>query len=579
MKTVQTAKFVSISKRLWKSNIRKYTKLLVITGLLLVVTAITTSVQPLLIQQVFDKVFKQHDHYYLVLVPLAIIVLFTIQGFTLYFSNFLMGKFTNSMIADMRKQLFTHVMENEVEFYSKNDSGSLLARIVAETPYVTVAVANFFNAWCRQFITAVGLFAVMLYQSVELTLVSLVAFSVAVLPLKRVTTRLKKLHRQINDKNAFLNSRVIESLSGIRTVKAFRKESFEVDKISNYIDDVDIFSTKTMMVAYITAPLMLVLGGFSVAFVIWFGSNELIAGRMTEGNLVAFISALMMFTRPVRSLSSSGGIMVKGFVAAERYFEMLDTTPKFISRDHGDALSVTRGDVVFEQVGFRYPNGTQAIKDVSIHFAAGKKTALVGHSGSGKSTIFNLIMKFYEPTEGRILIDGQSLAKASINSARDSLAIVSQDIFIFDASALDNIGYGREGATEEEIIAAAKAARCHEFIMQLPEGYKTTLGFAGESLSGGQKQRIAIARAFLRNAPILLMDEATSALDPKTEADLQESLDELSRDRTTIVIAHRLSTVINADHMVLMHEGGVAATGTHASLLAESPLYRNHFGI
>jgi subfamily B ATP-binding cassette protein MsbA len=552
---------------------------LVLTGVLLVVSSGATSVQPLLIQQAFDKIFKAKDDFYLLWIPLAIVAVFILQAVTLYWSNLLMGKVTNGLISDMRKVLFSHVIDNEIEFYSKVDSGSLLSRIVSEIIHISAAISNFFNAWCRQLVTAVGLFCVMLYQSVDLTLLSLVAFGIAFYPLRRITVRLKKLSRQLNEKNGLLNSRLMESFAGIRTVKAFRKEEFEIEKISGYIDEIEYSSNRTNMISILTVPMLNILSGMSIAFVIWFGGNELISGHITEGNLVAFIASLMMFSRPMRSLSNSGGVMVKGYLGAERFFDVLDSKPEFISREHGKTLSVPRGEVVFDKVGFSYPNGAQALGDISFIAEAGKKTALVGHSGSGKSTIFNLIMKFYAPTAGRVLVDGQDLREASINSARANLALVSQDIFIFDETALNNIGYGKDGASDAEIIEAAKAAHCHDFIMQLPRGYQTRLGYAGESLSGGQKQRIAIARAFLRDAPILLLDEATSALDPKTENEIQESLERLSKNRTTIVIAHRLSTVINADTMILLEQGHIAAQGTHESLLRESPLYRSHFGL
>ncbi len=572
-------KLLIITKRLWHSHIRKHLRKIILTSVLLVISAACTSVQPWLIQQAVDKIFGERSELYLMTIPPLIALAFTIQAVTLYLSNRLMGSFTNGIIADMRKTLFRHAIDNEIEFYSKIDSGSIMSRIAGEMMHIAAAIGGFFNAWCRQLITSIGLFFGMLYQSVELTILSIIVFVFAVYPLQRITKRLKKLSRQVNDQNGNLISRLMESMSGILTVKAFRKEEFEIEKIGGYIDEIEELSNKTNSISIITAPMLQILSGCAVAFVIWFGGSEMIAGRMTQGNLVAFLAALMMFSRPVRSLSNAGGMMVKGYIAADRFFEVLDSKPKYISREHGETLVIERAAVALDNVSFSYPNGAQALESVSFTMEAGKKTALVGHSGSGKSTIFNLLMKFYEPTAGHVRIDGQDLAKASINSARAQMALVSQDIFIFDETAMNNIGYGKDGASEEEIIEAAKAAHCHDFIMQLPKGYHTKLGFAGETLSGGQKQRIAIARAFLRNAPILLLDEATSALDPRTESDIQDSLERLSKGRTSIVIAHRLSTVVNADKMVLMHEGKVAAIGTHESLLAESELYRNHFGI
>jgi ABC-type multidrug transport system fused ATPase/permease subunit len=258
--------------------------------------------------------------------------------------------------------------------------------------------------------------------------------------------------------------------------------------------------------------------------------------------------------------------MMSAFVSSQRFFAALDTKPITVTRDQGNKLVATNGQVLFQDVSFKYPNGTSALSNLSLEFAAGKRTALVGHSGSGKSTIFNLLLKFYDATSGKILIDGQNIADASINSVRSSISLVSQDIFIFDDTAYNNIAYGKDGATEEEVVAAAKAAKCHDFIMAMPDGYKTNLGFFGQNLSGGQKQRIAIARAFLRNSPILLLDEATSALDTETEAEIQASIDNLSQNRTTIIIAHRLSAVVKADNIIMLRGGQLVAQGSHTQL-------------
>ncbi len=572
-------KFFNISKRLWRDYVRQHLAAIILTGLLLIISSAATSAQPLLIQQAFDSIFKQRDLKALQLIPALIVVVFIVQGISLYWSGYIMGIINNAMITKMRQNLFAHIMENELEFYSKNDSGSLLSRIVSEILHIANAITHGLNVWCRQVTTSLGLLAVMLYQSVELTFLSLIVFILAYYPLRRITTRLKKLTRQLSDRNAELNSRLIESLGGIRTVKSFRKEEFEIKKIASYIEEIENYSNKTNSISIITTPMLQIFGGIAVAFVIWFGGHSLIEGKMTEGNLVAFIASLMMFVRPVRSLTSAGGVMVRGYVAADRFFSIIDSKPRFISRDHGNELKINKAEFSFNNVCFEYEGGALAVDNVSFIAEAGKKTALVGHSGSGKSTLFNLIMKFYEPTSGTVFIDGQNISQCNIDSVRKNIALVSQDIFIFDDTALNNIGYGKEGASYEEIVKAAQAAHCHDFIMQLPQGYNTRLGFAGETLSGGQKQRIAIARAFLRDAPILLLDEATSALDPRTESDIQDSLLRLSTNRTTIIIAHRLSTVINADKMILMNEGKVAATGTHEQLLKESELYRAHFGL
>lgn len=569
----------ALLKRLYREFIAHYIPLLLWVVALLFVISGSTSIQPILLQQTFDRVFKAHDTTALTLLPIAIVISCSVQAAATYYTAILMTKFSSNLTADMRSRFYQHLIENEIDFYAEHDSGTLMSRVIGEISGIVNAVQMFFNSWARQFITSVGLISVMLYQSVQLTCISLAALLIAFYPIRNITRKLKKIARDTSEQNGQLYSRLMESFQGIRLIKSYGKEDREIQKINEYINAVRRLSNKMGRVGSLTPALMQCLAGFAVAGVIWYGGYELLNNKMTEGQLIAFITSLLMVSRPIRSLTSGSGMATTGIVYTERFYTIMDTKPKYASRDEGIPLQVQGGRIVFDQVSFAYPSGVTALEQVSFSMEAGQKTALVGHSGSGKSTIFNLLLKFYDPQSGSITIDGQNLTHASIRSARGSMALVSQDIFIFDDTARGNISYGREGATEEEIIAAAKAAKCHDFIMNLPQGYDTNLGFFGQNLSGGQKQRIAIARAFLRNAPILLLDEATSALDPKTEAEIQESIELLTRNRTTIIIAHRLSTVMKADRMILMEGGNVRAISTHDDLLANCPPYRELFGI
>jgi len=573
------AQSATIVKRLFSDFVKKHTKRILLTVALLLVIAGTTSLQPLLLQQAFDKIFKEKDLTYLTWLPVAIIVICAVQAVAAYFSNQLMTRFGNAMMADMRRTLFSKIINHEIEFYSTHDSGTLLYRVTSEIVSISNGIQLFFNSWVRQLVVSAGLIIVMFYQSAELSVIALSALGLAFYPIRKITRRLKKLVHQSNDVNAAFQSRLLESFHGIRVIKAFAKEKFEADKIGQYVTGIEAVTNKTLSISGLTPPIMQMLAGFAIAFVIWYGGFQVINGHMTEGNLIAFITSLLMVSRPIRSLTSAGNTMNSALVNAERFYKILDTSARHADKDGGIKIAVGDGAIAFEHVSFNYPNGTPALRDVSFTVNPGRKTALVGHSGSGKSTLFNLLLKFYDAGSGTIRIDGQDIATASINSVRGSIALVSQDIFIFDDSARNNIGYGKDGATEDEIIAAAKAAKCHDFIMDLPEGYDTKLGYGGQNLSGGQKQRISIARAFLRDSPILLLDEATSALDPKTESEIQESLRTLTLNRTTIVIAHRLSTVMNADKMILMDKGAIEATGTHEELLQRSPHYKDLFGI
>jgi subfamily B ATP-binding cassette protein MsbA len=575
----KNAESITLVRRLFKDFVRPRIRLLLSAVAFMLVLSATTSVQPLLLQQTFDKVFRGRDTNYLIILPVLIILICSIQAVANYMATRFLNKFNNRLVSDMRRALFGHIVENEIEFYSSHDSGNLIMRVTNEVIKIAGTLQIFFNAWVRQVVTSIGLVIVMFYQSWELSLVAISALAICIYPLSQFTRRVKRLSRTMTETQVGLAKRLLESFEGIRVIKAFAKEKMEVKKVGTYITDLENLTNKSMKVASFTPLMMQILGGVAIAFVIWYGGWQLMQNKMTEGNLIAFITSLLMLSKPIKSMTGSGATVTSGLVYAERLYKVLDTKPRYESRDVGETLRVDKGEVTFDHVGFEYPNGTSALHDVSFTMPAGKRTALVGHSGSGKSTILNLLLRFYEATGGTVSIDGQNILKASINSVRASISLVSQDVFIFDDTAYNNIAYGRESASQEEVFAAAKAAKCHDFILSLPQGYETKLGFFGRNLSGGQKQRIAIARAFLRNSPILIMDEATSALDPKTEAGVQESLDQLAKGRTTIVIAHRLSTVMNADQMILMDEGRISAVGRHEDLLKSSEAYRSLFGL
>ena len=575
----RTDSILHLTKRLYKDYVSRYLSLLYALVALLILLAATTSVQPILLQQAFDKIFGDKDVTYLVILPLVIVVISAIQAIATYSSALLMNRFGSGLTADMRSTLFSHLLKSDLDLYANHGSGHLLSRVAGETIGISTGIQRFFSAWARDAITSLGLISVMFYQSFELTVISLCVLAVAYYPLSRITKRLKKLSVQLNETAITLNARLLESFEGIRVIKAFAKEESEADKIGGYILEIKTANNRLARISSLMPPLMQVLGGMAVAFVIWYGGYELIQGELSQGELIAFLTSLLMLTKPVKSLTSSGAIMISALVNAERFYSLLDTQPKSKMRGHGNPIHVTSGRVAFERVQYIYPNGTCALDSVSFTIAAGRTTAIVGHSGSGKSTVFNLLLKFCEPTMGTIRIDDQDISEASVASVRDSIAVVSQDVFIFDDTARNNIKYGRSGATEDEIVAAAKAARCHDFIMTLPNGYDTRLGFLGQTLSGGQKQRIAIARAFLRRAPILLLDEATSSLDPKTDLEIQDTLESLMAGRTTVIIAHRLSTVMKAYETIVLEQGSVVARGSHAELIGGCLAYRQLFGV
>lgn len=568
-----------MAKRLTREHLRPYFGKMGLAILFLVLLAVLTTVQPVILQITFDKLFKQKNVEYLNIIPIAIFSVFFLQAIATFLSNYIMAYVGQNFAAGMQIKLFKHSIEYDVSFHSDNSSGDLIQRITRDISYIWVAVNVIFVGVFKQIITTVGLLGVMFYQSAELTLIITATFALAVYPIIRITVRLKKLSKQTMEKSGDLTSRLFESFTGIGIIKAYGKENSESTKAGEYITELKIIALKALKVRMISSPMMLALAGLAVAFVIWHGGSQLLEGKMTEGNLIAFITSLLMLSRPIKSLSSINSILQNAIVAMERYYKIIDEEPAQESRTDGKKLKVTSGKINFEDVDFGYNEEKTILKNFNLAIPHGKKIAIVGHSGSGKTTLFNLLLKFYLPQSGAIKIDGQDIKETSAESLRENIAIVSQDSFIFDDTVANNIAIGKENASESEIKKAAEAANCTEFIEQLPEGIQTKLGYFGQSLSGGQKQRLSIARAFLRNAPILLLDEATSALDPESEAKIKSSIDALSKGKTTLMIAHRLSTVMSADLIVMIEDGEVIGTGTHDELLKKSDRYSDMFGL
>ena len=568
-----------MAKRLAREHVKPYYGMIAMATVFLVLFSLSTTAQPLILQITFDKLFKEQQSEYLFFIPFAIIGIFLLQAVSTYFSSFLMGKAGQRFAADMQKRFYHHAISYDISFHSRVESGDLIRRLTQDILYIWNAVNMLFVAVFKQILTSLGLIAVMFYQSVELSLVTIFAFTFAVYPIVRITVRLRKLSKQLMSKHSNLISRLFESFSGIRVIKAYGQEENEQEKIDNYVDEIRNLAIKSDKVGLASSPIMIVLAGFAVAIVIWYGGSQLLEGKMTQGNLIAFITSLIMLSRPIKSLSNLNQLFQNAIVALERFYKIIDEKPSQQSKTSGDKLDVTEGKLAFENVSFSYDDEKDVLKNFDLEIPSGKKIAIVGHSGSGKSTLFNLLLKFYAPQSGKISIDGQDLSKVSAESLRNNIALVSQDSFIFDDTVANNIAIGKEEATEKEIKKAAKAANCMEFIEELPEGLNTKLGYFGQSLSGGQKQRLSIARAFVRDSKILLLDEATSALDPTSESKIQESLSKLTNGKTTLMIAHRLSTITSADLIVMVEGGEVVAMGTHEELLKTSEHYSNMFEI
>jgi subfamily B ATP-binding cassette protein MsbA len=449
-----------------------------------------------------------------------------------------------------------------------------VSRLTTDIAAMRLAVSTALTGLGRESLSIVLLVAVMFYQDWLLATVAFVAFPATVIPISRLGRRLRKVTANTQAHTGTFMTVVEQSLAGIRLVKAYRMEAYETARAEALTGAIRSLIIKSERVKALASPLMETLGGVAVTIVIVYGGWRVIHGETTAGAFFSFITALLSAYRPMKALSNANAAVNEGLAGAERLFSVLDTPPSMTDKPGAPVLKVARGEVRFSNVEFSYDEDeAAALAHVSFTAPAGKTTALVGPSGAGKTTIFNLILRFYDVNSGAVTIDGANIAEITLSSLRDAVALVSQDIVLFDDTVRANIRYGRPGATDGEVEEAARAAFAHEFITALPSGYDTVVGERGQSLSGGQRQRIAIARALLKNAPILLLDEATSALDSETERQVQAAVDRLKHGRTTLVIAHRLSTIASAEQICVIERGRVVETGDHRSLLAAGGIY------
>lgn len=513
---------------------------------------------------------------------LAAIVGVTIAKSTLlYFQTLASNTVIQRMSTDMQKHVFQHLIQADFARLTREAPGHLLSKLMSDVNLVQNAAQTIIGTAVRDVLTMIGYVCWMIYLDWGLTLIVLSIYPVAVLPILMIGKHLRKTVKKTQAELGSMVALVSEQLASPRLIKTFRLEGYANSRVSASFEEVLRLRTKAVKSKARLDPILEVLGGIAVAGVIGFAYWRISNGTSTIGNFVGFVAALLLAAQPVRALGNLSTRIQEGLAGAESMYGILDEKPSVIDRPGARPLNVTTGEITFDGVTFVYDGAKteaeelRALAGVSIIVPGGKTVALVGRSGSGKSTLINLVPRLFDVTSGRILIDGQDLRDVTLESLRNQIAIVSQDVTLFDDTIRANISLGRLGADETAIIAAAKAAAAHDFIMAQPNGYDTSIGDRGQRLSGGQRQRLALARAILRDAPILLLDEATSALDTESERLVQDALARFTRNRTTLVIAHRLSTVQNADLICVMENGLIIESGTHAELFAKGGNYAN----
>ena len=570
---IQRSKTLPLVKRLFNDYVRSYKFYIAMAVICMVFAAATTAANAWIMQPVLDDVFLDKNKDMLMILPIAVLIIAIVKGFSEFGQSVLMLLVGQRTIADIQKDMYASLMKADLSFFHNNPSGNLVARFISDVNRLRHSVTTTLTGIAKDTLTLIFLVALMFYRDWELASIAFLIFPLAIYPITRIGRMMRKISAATQNKIGEFSTLLNQTFQGSRQVKAYGMEGYEGERARDYIDEITRLIFKSSRRSTILRPIMEALGGIAVAGVVLYGGIKVIDGETTPGTFFSFLTAFFLAYRPLKSLAGLNSVLQDGLASAERLFRILDIEPKIQDRDNSKTIENVKGTIEFKNVEFAYENKDYILKKISLLIPRGKKIALVGPSGAGKSTILNLIPRFFEVEKGQVEIDGIDIKEIKIGSLRSSMALVSQEINLFDDTIRSNIAYGKLDSSEEEIIAAAKKSASHDFITKLPNGYNTTVGEHGVKLSGGQRQRIAIARAMLKNAPILLLDEATSSLDTESERYVQEALLELMKNRTTLVIAHRLSTVINADTIYVIDSGKIAESGTHFELLKNKGVY------
>jgi ATP-binding cassette subfamily B protein len=558
-----------VLKRIWVENGRSFRGLYALAAACLIAVSATTALAAWIMKPLVDDLFVNRRFDRAPLICAAIVAIFVVRGVATYGQGITLSMIGNSMVARYQKRIFHHLMRLGVDFFSETRSGRLAARINENVNSVRDLLSITLKSTAGDLLSLVGLVGLMVYQEPVLAASIFVIGPPLIWAVNYIMRRLRSVARESVEINSRLIGAMQESMQGVAVVKAFTMEDQLTARITGLVDHAESRYNKIARVSERLTPVTEMLAGLAVAGVVAYATWRAATDNHPPGDIMAFITALLLAYDPARRLARTQVGIERALVNARMVYELLDVEPRQQDAPDAPDIEVSRGAVHFDRVSFAYVPGVPVLRELTFTAAAGKTTAIVGASGAGKSTLVALLERFYDVDSGTISIDGQDIAKVTKESLRRSIAYVSQQPYLFEGTIRDNIRYGRPSASDADIEKAALQAEADGFIRQQPEGYGTAVGENGATLSGGQRQRVSIARAIVRDAPILLLDEATSALDNESEAKVQQALTDIMQGRTTIVIAHRLSTVVNADHIVVLDQGRLVEEGTHATLMAD----------
>ncbi len=581
MKEISSVKIKDRHKHLISLVRDNWVRLSWAMGCMLVIAA-CTSATAFLVKPILDDIFFKKDIAMLRIIPLAVILIYLIRGVGYYGQEYLMNYVGESIIRRLRNSLYDRIQDLPLSFFQREKTGVLMSRITNDVNIIKAMVSTAVTSSLRDVFTVIGLTGVIFYRDWKMAFFALVILPIAFYPVVEFGRRVRRVSTGCQEAMAEMTSFLHETFVGNKIVKAFGMESYEKDRFAEKTLSLFNLEMKAVKAKSLSSPVMEFLGGLGIAFVIWYGGSKVIEGTSTPGTFFSFMAAVLMLYDPVKKLSKLNNAIQQGLAAADRVFDIIERNPDI--KEHPDPVQIQTGPhkVTFQNVFLKYDE-TMVLKNISLNAEAGEILALVGMSGGGKTSLVNLIPRFYDVTRGEILIDGTDIRKASISSLRKQIAVVTQDTILFNDTVRNNIAYGNRNASDEEIENAAKAAYAYNFIQSFPDKFDTMIGELGGRLSGGEKQRLCIARALLKDSPILILDEATSALDTESEMLVQKALGNLMKGRTTFVIAHRLSTIGYAHRIAVIVNGQIVEQGNHEELLNAdgeySKLYRMQFDV